>query len=72
MSVQVQRLAAEPLLSARETVAARISRLVLLAICVGPIAVFPIGLACKAYEHLLGAQTPAAAIQTIEEPGLAR
>lgn len=70
MSVQVQRLEEEPPLSPVEAAAAKVSRLLLLAVLVAPIAVFPIGLAYKAYEHFFGAGTPPAVIQTIEQPEL--
>lgn len=69
MSVQVANLE-EPPLSPLASVAARISRLLLLALCAGPIAVFPIGLAYKGYQHFFSAETPPALMQTIEQPEL--
>lgn len=69
MSLHVAKLD-EPPLGPLAAVTARISRLLLLAICAGPIAVFPIGLAYKGYQHFFGAERPPAFIQTIEQPGL--
>jgi hypothetical protein len=58
------KIAEEPPLNPIEAVTARIARLLLLVICAGPIAVFPIGLAYKGYQHFFGAETPSAVIQT--------
>jgi hypothetical protein len=58
MSVLVQTLE-EPPLARPAALAAKVSRLLLLAICAGPIAVFPIGLAFKGYAHFFGAGSPA-------------
>jgi hypothetical protein len=67
MSVQVQRVEAEPPLAPAAALAAKVSRLLLLAVCTGPIAVFPIGLAYKGYTHFFGAN-PAAVTKTIAAP----
>lgn len=37
-----------------EALAAKVSRMILLTVCVGPIAVFPIGLAFRAYAYYVG------------------
>jgi hypothetical protein len=59
MSVLVQKVEAEPPLTPSAALVAKVSRLLLLAVCAGPIAVFPIGLAYKGYMHFFGAGTPA-------------
>ena len=61
MSVLVQRVDAEPPLAPAAALVAKASRLLLLAICAGPIAAFPIGLAYKGYTHFLGTKTSAVA-----------
>lgn len=58
----------EPPLGTAAATVARISRLLLLVICAGPIAVFPIGLAYKGYAHYFGAAAPPAIVETIEQP----
>jgi hypothetical protein len=58
----------EPPVGAAAAIVAKTSRLLLMAICAGPIAVFPIGLAYKSYQHFFGADTPPALIQTIDHP----
>jgi hypothetical protein len=59
MSMLVQGVEAEPPLAPPAALVAKASRLLLLAICAGPIAVFPIGLAYKGYTHFVGAGAPA-------------
>ena len=61
MSVLVQGVEAEPPLAPGAALIAKASRLLLLAVCVGPIAVFPIGLAYKGYLHFLSTSPPTAA-----------
>jgi len=50
----------EPPASAAAAIVAKISRLLLMAICAGPIAVFPIGLAYKSCTHLFASASPPA------------
>ena len=61
MSVLVQRVDAEPPLAPAAALVAKASRLLLLAVCAGPIAAFPIGLAYKGYTHFLGTKASAGA-----------
>lgn len=70
MSVLATELGEEPPITPAAAATSKVCRLLLLAVCVGPIAVFPIGLAYKGYVHFFGAQTPPAIIQTIEAPEL--
>ncbi len=70
MFVLSKELVEEPPLSPAAAVTGKICRLLLLAICAGPIAVFPIGLAYKGYLHFFGTETPAAIMQPIEQPEL--
>jgi hypothetical protein len=70
MSVLTKEFEEEPPISPNAAMVGRISRFLLLAVCAGPIAVFPIGLAYKGYMHFFGAETPPALIQTIEAPEL--
>jgi hypothetical protein len=68
MSVLVQKVDAEPPLAPFAALVAKVSRLLLLAVCVGPIAVFPIGLAYKGYTHFFGASAPGIT-PTVAPPG---
>jgi hypothetical protein len=61
MSVLVEDVEAEPPLAPSAALVAKVSRLLLLAVCAGPIAVFPIGLAYKGYTHFFSAGVPAGA-----------
>ncbi len=70
MSVLTKEFEEEPPAGPRAVVVGKISRLLLLAVCAGPIAVFPIGLAYKGYMHFFGAETPPAIMQSIEAPEL--
>lgn len=67
MSVLVQEVEAEPPLAPSAALVAKASRLLLLALCAGPIAVFPIGLAYKGYTHFFGTN-PSAIAPTIAAP----
>lgn len=67
MSVLVEKVEAEPPLEPSAALVAKMSRLLLLAVCAGPIAVFPIGLAHKGYTHFFGANPPAIT-QTVAAP----
>ena len=55
MSVLTKGLEEEPPTSPGAAVVGKISRLLLLAVCAAPIAVFPIGPAYKGYMHFFGA-----------------
>jgi hypothetical protein len=61
VSVLLQRLETEPPLTPAAALVAKMSRLLLLAVCAGPIAAFPIGLAYKGYSHFFGADASAVA-----------
>jgi len=61
MSVLVQTAEAEPPLAPGAALVGKVSRLLLLAVCAGPIAAFPIGLAYKGYMHFVGASAPSSA-----------
>lgn len=61
----------EPPAGAAAAIVANISRLLLMAICAGPIAVFPIGLAYKGYTHFFaGASPPAIDAPATPQPPL--
>ena len=64
MSIAIGKRRGEPPLRPAAALAAKASRLLLLALCTGPIAVFPIGLAYKSYTHFFGA--PAGVAQAAE------
>ena len=68
MSVLTKELEEEPPISTNAALVGKIARLLLLAVCAGPIAVFPIGLAYKGYVHFFGAEAPPAIMQPIEAP----
>jgi hypothetical protein len=70
MSVLTKNFEEEPPTGRTATMVDKISRLLLLAVCAGPIAVFPIGLAYKGYMHFFGAQESPAIMHTIEAPEL--
>ena len=61
MSVLVQGLEGEPPLAPAAALVAKMSRLLLLAVCAGPIAAFPIGLAYKGYSQFFGINASALA-----------
>ena len=70
MSIAVEKSREEPPLGHAAALAAKISRLLLLVICAGPVAVFPLGLAYKGYVHLFGAETLPATIHPTGTPQL--
>jgi hypothetical protein len=59
MSITREKIEHKPPPGAAAALTAKVSRLLLLAICTGPIAVFPIGLAVKGYAHFYGAGSSA-------------
>lgn len=70
MSVLTKEFEEEPPISPAAAVTNKVCRLLLLVVCAGPIAVFPIGLAYKGYMQFFGAGAPPAVIQPIEAPEL--
>lgn len=70
MSVLAKEFEEEPPIGPHAAMVAKLSRLLLLAVCAGPIAVFPIGLAYKSYMHFFGTETRPAIMQSIEAPEL--
>ncbi len=67
MSVLTKEFEQEPPISPNAAMVGKISRLLLLTVCAGPIAVFPIGLAYKGYTHFIGANSPSIT-QTVATP----
>lgn len=64
MSVAAQGIEEEPPLGRAATLVAKASRFLLVVICAGPIAVFPIGLVYKGYRHFISQETPPLSVPT--------
>ncbi len=58
MSVLTKQFEEEPPITPAAAATSKVCRLLLLAVCAGPIAVFPLGLAYKGYTHFIGANSP--------------